>query len=127
MLLAQSHAFDRRLTKMALQKLGCTADEVDSAPGLMARLKTGHWDLMLVEHELLESKGMTLADILKPAMTYGKKTPVVVGLTATADGGDGPPWNAAADHLLVKPFTPAQLKLALLAALDSFRDAGHEI
>ncbi len=119
--LGMSHAINRRLTLLSLQKLGCQAEGFGSAAELLDRMKSQTCEVLLLERELPDQNGLELTKHIRQAENSGTKAHRIIGLSTTGSAEGQRAWlEAGANAVLVTPYTLAQLG-EILSTTDGAR------
>ncbi|HEY5105480.1 MAG TPA: response regulator [Caulobacteraceae bacterium] len=111
-LLAEDNPINAMLARTLLEREGCAVDHVADGSAAVSALKSGGYDLALMDVRMPVMGGMEATRMLRKR---GVMTPVVA-LTANAFEDDRRACLAAGmDGFLVKPLSPAALRAALIA------------
>ena len=115
-LVGASHAINRRLSLLWLEKAGWSAEGVGTAAELHQRLNSQSYQAVLLEQELPDQEGLEFVRTLRRLPTPSLKTLRVIGLMPIDSEAARRAWLAAgADDVLVTPISLTQLEEVLLA------------
>ena len=111
-----SHAINRRLSLLSIEKLGCRVVGLGTAAEILQRIKTQPCDVLILERELFTQEIWELVRALREQSAAGTKSPRIFGLSPAGSEEGRRAWlEAGADAVLATPFTLAQLAEVLLA------------
>lgn len=113
-LLAQDHVINRRISSLALEKIGCRVDAVGTAREVLERLRGDSYDAVLFEARLADTDGCELGfavrDLVK-SIDHDGRQPLLIMLEA---GGEDRARECFAigsvDAVLDLPLNSAELK-----------------
>ncbi len=108
--LGMSHAINRRLAVLALEKLGCQTQGYGSATELLKKIGSDPSDFILLERGLPDEDGLSLAKKIHAQPLPTGKMPRIIGLSMSGAEEERRAWlDAGAEAVLVMPFTRDQL------------------
>ncbi|MEI6075886.1 MAG: ATP-binding protein [Verrucomicrobiota bacterium] len=121
-LVAEDHPINQRLALLALGKLGCAAAAVGTGSELLARVRSGKWDVVLLSPQMPD---MSLEKILRELDAFGKASAIsIVGLvTGEASPGLDVFQAVGVKVCLARPFSIWQLREAITEAYKSVKAA----
>ena len=122
--LGMSHAINRRLALLSLQKLGHNAVGFGTAPEILQHIKAQPCGVLILERELHDGGVSEFVRTVRNQKLSGTKPPRIIGLSPADSEAARRSWlEAGADAVLATPFSLANLTEVLLA----ISDPAHEI
>lgn len=119
-LVAEDHAFNRKLCQLMLDNFGARADWAVNGREAVEKFSSGHYDVILMDCNMPELDGFGATAAIRKLESEKKvaRRMRIVALTANALVGERERCLAAGmDDYISKPFTTQQLYHALLASV----------
>lgn len=123
-LVADDHLVSRRYTVRALRQIGATVKAADTAESALTVALRWHPDAVVTDIHLPGIDGLELIGLIRRGWPRSQPPPRIIVLSADPAAH----WQraAAADAILVKPATPAQLRAALCAGPTETGEPGAD-
>lgn len=112
-LVVEDNAINQKLMIRMLEKLGCAAEAAGDGRTALAMVRSGGWDLVLMDWRLPDIDGLTLTREIR-RMNHTVQVPPVIAVTANAMQGDRETClEAGMSDYLTKPLELNRLREAL--------------
>ena len=123
-LLASDLSSLRHELRMTLEGPEITIDEVDNGPDVVARVRDGDVDLVIVDLQIGSMGGMAICMELRHEESYGAAEPVSVLMLLDRRPDVFLARRSGAEGFLVKPLDPQRVRAAVRALLsgDGYED-----
>lgn len=110
-LVAEDNLINQDVVKTILEKSGHVAEVVGTGKLVLEKLKSGSYDLVLMDIQMPEMDGIdTTSEIRKSTGNYGNPNIPIIALTANAMQGDRQQYiNAGMDDYISKPIDQNEL------------------
>ena len=116
-LLAEDEPVNRLIAETMVQSLGCSIESVGDGRAAVERLRSEHYDAVLMDCRMPEMDGLKATAVIRQTEGRARRVPIIA-LTANAMEGDRERCLAAGmDDFLPKPVTVEQLERVLRAHL----------
>lgn len=110
-LLAEDNPVNRKVTLIALKKLGLKADTAENGQEVLVALEEHHYDLVLMDIQMPEMDGIEATKIIRKRWSQGPK--IIVVTSIEAEKGRDLCYDAGADDYLNKPVNMYELGAAI--------------
>lgn len=118
-LVVEDDPVNHKVARLLLEKLGCPADSATHGNQALAACRARRYDALLLDVELPDTDGLTLARQLGDVLPAGER-PYCIAVTAHASPGDRQRFiDGGMDDYLTKPVVKTELAAALARALPA--------